>query len=375
MTKVPFISLKEQHRAIRGEVRRALDRVFDSQQFILKGAMAELEAKVARFTGTKFAVSVASGSDALYLALWALGVKPGDEVLTTPFTFFASASSISRLGAKPVFADIDEETFNLDPSKLEAKITKRTKAVLPVHLFGLCCDMERINRIARRHGLKVIEDAAQAFGSTFRGRRAGALADAGCFSFYPTKNFGGAGDGGMVTTSLPAVAEKIRLLRNHGSEEKYHHHLIGINSRLDEVQAAVLRVGLRHLAEWTERRRALAGLYFRQLEGAGVTLPREQPYARAVYHLFVIRHPDRDALRAELAKRGVGTLVHYPLPLHLQPAFASLGGRRGQLPVAEKAAEEVLSLPLHPGLGEAQAHAVAGAVRDAVDAVEGGGAA
>lgn len=363
MTKVPFISLKEQHRAIRGEVRRALDRVFDSQQFILKGAMAELEAKVARFTGTKFAVSVASGSDALYLALWALGVKPGDEVLTTPFTFFASASSISRLGAKPVFADIDEETFNIDPSKLEAKITKRTKAVLPVHLFGLCCDMERINRIARRHGLKVVEDAAQAFGSTFRGRRAGALADAGCFSFYPTKNFGGAGDGGMVTTSLPAVAEKIRLLRNHGSEEKYHHHLIGINSRLDEVQAAVLLVKFKHIEKWNRQRQAHARFYDAALRGLPLRTPSAPSGFGHTYHLYSILVNDREALKAFLEKRGIGTAVHYPLPLHLQACYKGLGYRKGDLPVSESVSKQILSLPMYPELSAKSRALIVSAVR------------
>jgi len=362
--QIPFISLKEQHRAIRGEVRRAVDRVFDSQQFILKGAMVELESKIARFTGVKFAVSVASGSDALYLALWALGVKPGDEVLTTPFTFFASASAISRLGARPVFVDIDEKTFNLDPSKLEAAITKKTKAILPVHLFGLCCNMEKINKIARKYSLTVVEDAAQAFGAKFRGRRAGALADAGCFSFYPTKNFGGAGDGGMVTTSSPEMAEKIRLLRNHGSEKKYHHHLIGINSRLDEIQAAVLLVKLKHIEKWNRQRQEHALYYDRQLRGLPLQIPAAPAGFEHIYHLYSILAEDRDALKAFLEKRGVGVAVHYPLPLHLQPCYRKLGYRKGDLPVSESIAKRILSLPMYPELLASQRAFVINNVRN-----------
>ncbi|MGH7197254.1 MAG: DegT/DnrJ/EryC1/StrS family aminotransferase [Candidatus Omnitrophota bacterium] len=348
--KIPFISLKEQHRAIRVEVRDAVSRVFDSQQFILKDSVAELEAKVARFTGTKYAVSVASGSDALYLALWALGIKAGDEVLTTPFTFFASASAISRLGAKPVFADIDPCTFNLDPSKLEDKISRKTKAILPVHLFGLCCDMSRVMKIARKHGLAVVEDAAQAFGSECQGRRAGSIGDAGCFSFYPTKNFGGAGDGGMVTTSSRETAEKIRLLRDHGSSKKYHHDLIGINSRLDEIQAAVLLVKFKHIQKWNRKREGHARFYDRELRG----LPLQRPSAPAgfehTYHLYSILADDRDALKVFLEKRGVGVAIHYPLPLHLQAWYKELGHRKGDLPVSESVSKRILSLPMYPEL-------------------------
>ena len=362
--KIPLIDLSAQHKVLRKELQRAVQKVMDSQHFIQGDSVRALEEKIASKTGSRYAVAVASGSDALYLSLWALGIGPGDEVITTPFTFFASASSISRTGAKPVFVDIDPRTFNLDVNRIEAKITKRTKAILPVHLFGLCCEMDRIRTIAKKHSLFVVEDAAQALGSVYRGKQAGSLGDAGCFSFYPTKNLGGAGDGGMVTTFSKSLADKIRLLRQHGSKTKYSHELLGINSRLDEIQAAILLVKMKFLDRWNSRRAKIAARYHSKLKGLPLGLPVTPSGFKHIFHLYSITTQKRDALAAHLEKRGIGAAVYYPSPLHLEPCFRSLGYRNGDFPVAEKASRQILSLPTYPELSESNQARVIAAVQD-----------
>ena len=358
---VPLIDLKPQHDALRGELRAALERVFDSQQFILGEDVRRLEEEVARYTGAEYAVGCASGSDALLLALLALDVGPGDEVVTTPFTFFATAGAIARAGARPVFVDIEPRTYNLDPSKLEAAVGGRTRAVVPVHLYGQCAGMDEILGVAGRHNLLVVEDAAQAIGARDRGRRAGSMGAAGCFSFYPTKNLGAAGEAGMVTTNDADVAERLRRLRTHGGATEYQHEELGFNSRLDTLQAAVLRVKLPRLDAWSEARRERADTYTRLLADAGllelVTPPSVRADARHIFHLYVIRVPppaSRDALIEHLKSNGVGTKVYYPVPMHLQQCFAHLGYEEGDFPEAEGAARETLALPMFPELTAGQ---------------------
>ena len=352
--QVPFIDFKNQYASIRGPVQAAVKRVFDSQQFILKEEVAALEKEVARKAGVTHAVGVASGSDALYLALVALGIGPGDEVITVPFTFFATAGAIHRTGAKIVFVDIKPKTFNIDPSLLEARITPRTKAILPVHLFGVPCDMDAVRKIAARYGLKVIEDAAQSFGAEYKGKQTGSLSDAGCLSFFPTKNLGGAGDGGMVLTSSGELADKIRVLRVHGSRQKYYHDVVGINSRLDEIQAAVVRVKLEVLDRWNAARRKCAAEYDRALKG----LPLETPFVpsdvKPIYHLYSILTEPREELAAFLERQGVGSGVYYPRCLHLQACFKELGYKKGDFPISERVSDRVLSLPLYPELSASQ---------------------
>jgi dTDP-4-amino-4,6-dideoxygalactose transaminase len=354
--------------AHRGEFDAAVARVLESGRFILGPEGQALERELAEALGAKDAVAVGNGTDALFLALRALGVGSGDEVVTTSISAAFTALAVLQAGARPVFVDVDPRTLNLDPERVEAALTPRTKAVVPVHLYGHPADMDPLLSLARERGLAVLEDACQAHGALYRGRPVGTLAGErgiGALSFYPTKNLGALGDGGAILVNDPALASRLRQLRNGGQSDRYRHELPGVNSRLDELQAALLRVGLHHLAEWTERRRSVAASYIHGLEGSGVEAVREQPYARAVFHLFVVRHPRREAFAAALRERGVGTLIHYPIPLHLQPAFASLGGRPGDLPVAERAAGEILSLPLYPELSDEQARAVVDAVRDA----------
>lgn len=357
--RVPFINLKAQYEGLRGEMEEAIKEVLESQRFILGPKVRALEEALAHYIGVKEAIGVASGTDALVLSLMALGVGEGDEVITTPFTFFATAGAIMRVGARPVFVDIDPRTYNLDPSLLEERITPRAKVILPVHLFGQCADMGPILEVAERHGLKVVEDAAQAMGADYTvdssPRRAGSMGHLGCFSFYPTKNLGGAGDGGLVVTGEEELAERVRLLRVHGARRKYEHELVGINSRLDELQAAVLLAKLPHLEEWTAKRIAKAHRYdelFAEAdhEALGIGLPVVEYRNRHVFHQYVIRVPHRDALRSHLQEVGVETEVYYPLPLHLQPCLQSLGYREGDFLQAEKAAREVLALPIHPEL-------------------------
>ncbi len=366
---IPFVDFAAHVAPLRAEIDAAIARVLDSGRFILGPEVEAFERELAAAVAAPDAVAVANGTDALQLALVALGVGPGDEVVTSPLTAAFTALAIVAAGARPVFADVDPETLNLSPEAVARALSPRTKALLPVHLYGHPADMDPILALARTHGIPVLEDACQAVGALYRGRPVGTLDGMGALSFYPTKNLGALGDGGAILVSDRGRAERLRQLRNGGQSDRYRHVVLGTNSRLDELQAAVLRVGLAHLPAWTERRRELASLYRRELEGSSVSLLREQPYARSVYHLYVVRHPRRDALMGALQEQGVGTLVHYPIPLHLQPAFASLGGRAGSFPVAERAANEILSLPLYPELTDGQAKAVAGAVRAAAEAL------
>ena len=367
---VPALDLKAQYQSIRDEIDRVVHAVVESQYFVLGPEVSGLESEVADYCGVAHGVGCASGSDALLLPLMALGVGLGDEVITTPYTFFATAGAIWRTGARPVFVDIDPETYNIDPDLLEAAITPRARVILPVHLYGQAAEMDPINAIAARHGLAVLEDAAQAIGSAYHGRRAGGLGHVSAFSFYPSKNLGGFGDGGMITTNDTDLARKMARLRVHGMEPKYHHHDVGYNSRLDALQAAVLRVKLRHLDAWTEARRQAAARYeslFHEEGLAGqVVLPSERPDHFHVYNQYVIRvpAPARDALRADLTARRIGTEIYYPIPLHLQVCFASLGHKPGDFPVSETAAGETLALPMYPELSEtAQRYVVAAIAR------------
>ena len=357
MMKVPLLDLTAQYKTIRWEVRTAIDRVCESQMFILGPEVTACEHELASFCGAAHAIGVSSGTDALLVALMAAGVRSGDEEITSPFTFFATAGVIARLGARPVFVDIEAESFNLDAEQIADKISPRTRAILPVHLFGRCANMDALGAIARRHGLAVIEDAAQSIGAKDeQGRSAGTIGDIGCFSFFPSKNLGAFGDAGMAVTQQPKLAESLRVLRVHGSKPKYYHKQIGGNFRLDALQAAVLRVKLRYLPLWTAARRQNARRY-RELFGhaglaAQVTVPRD--VAGHIYNQFVIRCARRDALQAYLSERQIETEIYYPMPLHLQECFSDLGYAAGQFPRAEAAAKEVLALPIYPELTEEQ---------------------
>jgi dTDP-4-amino-4,6-dideoxygalactose transaminase len=337
--------------------------VLESTQFILGPAVRDLEQQVATYCGCKYGVGVASGTDALRLTLTALGIGPGDEVITTPFTFIATANTISHCGARPVFVDIAPRTYNIDPAAIEAAITERTKAVVAVHLYGQPAGMDPIIELAEAHGLYVIEDAAQAIGARYNGRRVGSIGHAGCLSFYPTKNLGAYGDGGMVVTNDAVLAEKVDVLRRQGGKRKYHAEVLGFNSRLDALQAAILGVKLKYLDGWNEARRRVAQRYNELLDGLPVTTPYESPDVYHVYHQYTIRAQVRDALAAYLKERRIGTMVYYPVPLHLQELYTSLGYGEGSLPASEAASQEVLSLPMYPELTEAQQVVVAGAIR------------
>ncbi|MCC7418329.1 MAG: DegT/DnrJ/EryC1/StrS family aminotransferase [Acidobacteria bacterium] len=365
--KVPFLDLQAQHRALRPELDAALARVLDSGQFVLGDEVAAFERELASYCGAAHAVAVSSGTSALQLALIAAGVGPGDEVVTVPFTFVATVAAVLHVGAHPVLVDVDDRSLTIDVDRIEQAITPRTRAIVPVHLYGQPADMDPIRAIAARHGIAIVEDAAQAHGARYRDRPAGGLGDLACFSFYPSKNLGACGEGGAVVTGDPRLAEAVRSLRDWGQRQKYRHDLRGFNARMDGFQGAVLRVKLRHLPAWTERRRQLARRYDAGLAASGLTLPVEMPYARHVYHLYTVRARARDALQAALASDGVATGLHYPIPVHLQPAYAGLGAR-GQFPIAERAAGEVLSLPLYPEMSDAQADAVVGAVMRAATA-------
>jgi dTDP-4-amino-4,6-dideoxygalactose transaminase len=363
--RVPLLDLKAQYAPIREEIRAAMDRVCDSQELILGKEVAALEEELARFCGVSRTLGVSSGTDALLVALMAANVGPGDEVITPAYSFFATAGVVARLGARPVFVDIEAETFNLDSRQVEGRITPRTTAIIPVHLYGRCAELDPILAAAARRGIPVIEDAAQAIGAKDgNGRQAGTIGQMGCFSFYPTKNLGAFGDAGLVVTGDAAVAESIKILRVHGQNPKYHHKVIGGNFRIDALQAAVLRVKLRRLPEWTAGRRRNAERYRRLFQEAGlipaVTLPRDVP--GHIYNQFVIRVPNRDGLQAFLSEKGVGTEIYYPVPLHLQECFASLGGRKGEFPVSEAVAADSLALPIYPELSEDQLRHVVEAI-------------
>ena len=365
--QVPLLDLKAQHKAIREEVLAALVRVVDSQRFILGEEVKRFEGEIAQYCGAKFGIGCASGSDALILALMALEIGPGDEVLTTPYTFFATAGAISRVGAKPVFVDVEEDTYNLDAGRIEAALEAHPKvrAIMPVHLFGACCDMDAILQIAGPRGIPVVEDAAQAIGAEYKGRRAGSIGRLGCFSFFPSKNLGGYGDGGIVTTDDQALAERMMAMRVHGRTGKYFHQFIGVNSRLDTIQAAVLEVKFRYLDGWTEGRRNNARLYGEKLATVPqVTLPVTRDYqTRHIYNQYSIRCERRDALQAHLKSQGIGSEVYYPLPLHLQPCYADLGLKKGDFPVSEKLAGESLALPIHSDLADGDIDYICDAVR------------
>jgi len=363
--KVPFFDLKPQSLALKGEIQSAIDEVFESQQFIMGAQVQALEQAIANYCNTPYAIGVASGSDALLLSLMALGIGQGDEVIMPPFTFFATAGSVSRIGAVPVFVDIDPQTYNIDPSKIEKKITKRTKAIMPVHLFGQCADMDPILKIAKSKQVYIIEDAAQALGSEYnpstgnKGQRAGQMGDLGCFSFYPTKNLGAFGDAGMVVANDSLLAEKVRLLRVHGSKPKYYHKWIGINSRLDTMQAAILLVKFKYLEKWTEARQGLSQRYEKLFQDllsfvAEIKLPVIQYANRHIFNQYVVRVPKRDQLKKFLSEEGIGTDIYYPLPLHLQECFSFLNHHQGDFPVSEKAAVETLALPIFPELTKEQ---------------------
>jgi dTDP-4-amino-4,6-dideoxygalactose transaminase len=395
---VPLLDLRAQHETIREAVQEAINRVVESQYFILGPEVEALEREIAEYSQCAFGIGVSSGTDALLVALMAIDLQPGDEVITTPYTFFATAGAISRLGGVPVFVDVEPGSYNMDPVRLEAVITDKTRAIIPVHLYGQMADMDAIMDVAERRKLYVIEDAAQAIGAEYKGRRAGSIGHMGCFSFFPSKNLGAFGDGGMVTTNDPALAGRLKLLRNHGYKPKYYNKVVGGNFRLDAIQAAVLRVKLPYLDSWTEARQRNAATYRRLFEEAGlsvdaeklgclqehcaerrehqdgstcqlndtagVVLPAESPGCKHIYNQFVIRTNRRDELLAHLKSRKIGTEIYYPVPLHLQECFASLGCREGDFPVSECAAKETLALPIYPELTEAMQRAVVEAVLD-----------
>lgn len=365
---IPLVDLQAQYRSIKADVDAAVLRVLDSAQFILGPAVTAFEHDFARYCQVEEAIGVNSGTSALHLALLAAGVAPGDEVITVPFTFVATVAAIEYAGARPVFVDVEPGYWTMDPAKLEAAITPRTRAIVPVHLYGQSADMDPILAIARRRGLKVIEDAAQAHGAEYNGRRCGSMGDFGCFSFYPGKNLGAYGEGGAVVTSDAAAARHMRLLRSWGEETRYEHRYRGFNYRMDGIQGAILGVKLRHMERWTALRRAHAASYGELLAGTAVRVPRERPGSRHVYHVFAAQLPDRDGWRTRLTQAGVQTGVHYPIPIHLQPAYQDLGYRRGDFPVAEAVAGEVLSLPIFPELTPDQLKTVTDVLRQDVPA-------
>lgn len=369
MMKVPFLDLKAHHDPLRAEFAAAIAEVIDNSAFAGGPYVAAFEQDFAAYCRCQHAVGVANGTDAIWLALVALGIGSGDEVITVPSTFLATAEAITQSGATPVFVDVDPRTYTLDPAGLEKALTPRTKAIIPVHLFGQTADMDPILGFARAHGLRVIEDAAQAHGAEYRGRRSGSMGDAASFSFYPGKNLGAMGEAGAVVTNDPELAEKIRVLRDHGQSRKYHHTVVGWNSRLDGIQAAVLRIKLRRLDNANDARRAHAARYdaaFASVED--VIAPLAADYARHVYHIYAIRVAERDEVMRRLAERGIGTAIHYPIPVHLQEAYAHLGYGPGDFPVAEAAAQEFLSLPMFPELTQAQVEGTIDGVREAVAA-------
>ncbi|MBM4429377.1 MAG: DegT/DnrJ/EryC1/StrS family aminotransferase [Chloroflexi bacterium] len=360
---IPFVDLKTQYHSIKTEIDAAIASVLESSQFVLGKEVAAFEEEFAAYCQTKYTIGVNSGTSALHLALLAAGIGPGDEVITVPFTFVATVAAIVYTGARPVFVDIEPRSFTIDINRIEAAITTKTKAILPVHLYGQSADMDPILEIARRRGLVVIEDAAQAHGAEYRGRRVGSIGDLGCFSFYPGKNLGAYGEGGAVTTNNPEHARTIRMLRDWGAERKYQHVLKGYNYRMEGFQGAILRVKLRHLEAWTEARRTHAARYNGLLTGNGLLTPEELLYARHVYHIYAIRTPGRDVLQQALNAQGIQTGIHYPIPVHLLPAHAGLGYHAGDFPCSERAADQVLSLPMFAELSDEQIETVTAAVR------------
>lgn len=363
---VPLVDLRAQYRHLKPEIDAAIQRVIANTTFVSGPEVEAFETAFAAYCGASYAVGVASGTAALHLVLLALGIGPGDEVITTPFTFIATAETIAQTGARPVFVDIDPRTYNLDPEAVAAVITPRTKAILPVHLYGQPAEMDPLRALARQHGLWLIEDAAQAHGAEYRGTRTGTLGDAACYSFYPSKNLGAYGDGGAVVTNNAHIAEKVRRLRDHGRVDKYVHQELGYGQRLDGIQAAILNAKLPHLDAWNEARRQAAYRYNALLSDLEVVPPYEVPHVRHVYHCYVVRTPRRDEVLAHLRRKGIGAGVHYPLPLHLQPALAYLGLKEGAFPVAEEAARQVLTLPLFPEISARQQERVVAVMREVI---------
>ena len=365
---IPFLDLKAQYATIKDDLQQAIARVFETGQFVLGDEVAQFEAEYSKYVGAAHGVAVNTGTSALHVALLAAGVGPGDEVITVPFTFVATVAAIGYTGAKPVFVDIDPQSFTMDPAALEAAITPRTKAIIPVHLYGQPADLDPIVAIARTHGLVVIEDACQAHGAEYKGRRVGSIGDIACYSFYPGKNLGACGEGGMAVTSHAKYAETMKMLRDWGQSKRYHHTLRGFNYRMEGLQGAILRVKLRHLDAWTDARRSRAAEYARLL-GSDIARPLEMPYARHVYHVYAIRTADRAEMQRSLQSHGVQTNIHYPIPVHLQEAWRDLGHVAGDFPHSEKAANEVLSLPMYPELSNSQVEQVSAAVQHDVHAI------
>jgi len=350
MKNIPLVDLRRQYNSIKEEIENKVKKVLEEGQYILGEEVRSFEKEFAEYCNAKYAVGVASGTDALVIALKVLGIGPGDEVITVPNTFIATVDAIARNGATPVFCDINPETYNIDIHQLERKITDRTRSILAVHLYGQPAEMNFIKKIADKFGLYVIEDACQAHGAEYMGRRTGSLGDIACFSFYPSKNLGACGDGGIIVTNSREFAEKARMLRNYGQKIKNRHDVVGFNSRLDEIQAAILRVKLKHLDKWNDMRRKWARLYNKLLENSSVVTPVEAKYAKYVYHLYVIRSKERDKLQQFLSRKGISTSIHYPIPIHLQRAYSYLGYKEGDFPITEKFAREILSLPMFPEL-------------------------
>ncbi len=376
--RIPLVDLKSQYEEIKDEIQEAINRVLDNTAFILGEEVIKFEEEFARYCGTKYGIGTSSGTSALHLALLALGIEEGDEVITTPYTFTATVETIIHCGAKPVFIDINPRNYNIDVKKIEAKITKKTKAIIPVHLYGQPVDLDPILKLAQKYNLKVIEDAAQAHGAEYngalrlprfclttdKGRRVGSMGDVGCFSFYPGKNLGAYGDGGMVVTNDEEIDNKIKCLRDHGRREKYEHQMIGYNYRLDGLQAAILRVKLKYLDEWNEKRRKNTSIYNELLKDLDVVTPYEEEYARHVYHLYVVRIKERDKVYKFLQEKDIACGIHYPLPLHLQRAYHHLEYKEGDFPVAEECAKEVISLPIYPELKKDQIKYVAETLKE-----------
>ncbi len=352
--KLQMVDVVGQYTRIKPEIDAAIHEVLDSGQFIQGKQVGELECEIAGYLGVKYAVACASGTDALQIALMALAVGPGDEVITTPFTFVATAETIGILGARPVYVDIDPLTYNINPELIERAITPRTKAVLPVHLYGQPADLDPILAVAGKHGLKVIEDSAQAFGASYKGRKVSSFGDIGCISFFPSKNLGCFGDGGMVVTNDKALAEAMHMIASHGSRVRYYHEILGVNSRLDTLQAAILKVKLKYLEQWNTARQHAAARYDELLKGTEVRIPYIAPYGQHIFHQYTVRAPRRDGLDEHLKEKGIPHAIYYPVPLHLQQAFAMAGNKKGDFPVSEKAADEVISLPMHTELTEEQ---------------------
>jgi len=367
--KIPLVDLKAQYDSIKSEIDDAIQSVIENKQFILGPEVEAFESEMATYCQTKYAVGVASGTDALHLTLLACGIKPGDEVITTPFTFIATAEAITQCGAIPVFVDIDSRTYNIEPANIESKITRRTRAILPVHLYGQPADMNPILELGKKYNLEVIEDCAQALGAKYNGKRVGSLGDAGCLSFFPSKVLGAYGDGGMVVTNNPEIAKRVAMLRNHGGEEKYYHLIPGFNSRLDELQATILRVKLRHLDDWIELRRQKASVYsqlFEQIDG--IQPPYIAPESYHIFNYYTLRlengKVNRDRLREQLNAKGIATAIYYPFSLHLQQVYKPLGYKPGDFPVSEQAQEEILSLPIYPELEDGQIEKITQAIRN-----------